>query len=423
MLINVWPRLVRVCTMALALSAMFPAFAAELPHVDHYDDLPSDAGLSLKQTVDQATEVYPKLAVAGAMEEEAGALRRRGDSWIPGYPMLYGQYIDDSLSRDRGIKQVQTGIQLPLWMWGQKAAGQQLAEQAASNATEFQRALRYEVAGLVREMLWDIRLAESHSHLAKQVYEVSSRLTDTVRLRVEAGDLARADLLLAQSDNLEKLNAYTEAEANLMHARQAYSNLTRLERMPAHFDETRSPRADIEDDHPALKAANAAVARAQAELEWVKKSKQGNQPTVLVGTQHDWLERGLARDDSTNLVVQVPFGGSDYNAPFEAEANVRLQQAVSERDLLARQLERSLHEAKHHLLVDQAQLAVAVERKKLAERHFEISRTSFEAGEMELLDLLKIESAARTAIRDAEQLDIQLKRDTARYNQVVGELP
>lgn len=421
MLNKVWPGLALAC--ALVLPGAPPAWAGAPVPVDHYDALPSDAGLSLKQTVDLATEVYPKLAVAGAMAEEAGALRRRGDSWMPGYPMLYAQYIDDSLSRDRGIKQIQTGIQLPLWMWGQKAAGQQLAEQAAGNAVEFQRALRYEVAGLVREMLWDIRMTESHSHLAKQVYEVSSRLTDTVRLRVEAGDLARADLLLAQSDNLEKLNAYTEAEANLMHARQAFINLTRQERMPAYFDETRSRRTDIDEEHPALKAANTAVARAQAELEWVKKSKQGNQPSVMVGTQHDWLERGLARDDSTNLVVQVPFGGSDYNAPFEAEANVRLQQAVSERDLLARQLERSLHEAKHHLLVDQAQLAVAVERKKLAERHFEISRTSFEAGEMELLDLLKIEAAARTAIRDAEQLDIQLKRDTARYNQVVGELP
>ncbi|BBL69485.1 TolC family protein [Methylogaea oryzae] len=391
--------------------------------IEHYDQLISDPGLNLKQLVDIATEVYPKLAVAGAMEEEAGALKRRGDSWMPGYPQLYAQYIDDSLSRDRGIKQVQTGIQMPLWMWGQKAAGQHLAEQAATNAAEFQRALRYEVAGLVRELLWEISLAESRYHLAKQVYDLSTRLTDTVRLRVDAGDLARADLLLAQSDNLEKLNAFTETEANLMHARQAYINLTRQERIPGAYDEQRSPRTDIGGDHPALAAASTAVERARAELEWVKKSKQGNQPTVLVGTQHDWFQRGQARDDSTNLVVQVPFGGSDYNAPVEADANVKLSHAIADRDLLARQLERSLHEAKHHLEVDKAQLGVAVERKKLAERHFEISRTSFEAGEMELLDLLKIESAARTAIRDAELLAIQLKRDTARYNQVVGEMP
>lgn len=384
---------------------------------------PSDTSLSLKQLVDLATETYPKMAVAGAMEEEAVALHRRGDSWLPGYPALYAQYIDDSLSRNRGIKQVQTGLQLPLWMWGQKAAGQHLADRATANAAEFQRTLRYEVAGLVRELLWDIAAAESRFRLAKQVYDVSSRLTNTVRLRVEAGDLARADLLLAQSDNLEKLNAVTEAEANLAQTLQAYGNLTRLDRLPGAFDEPPSPLVAIADTHPAMTAANTAVERARAELEWVRTSKQGNQPTVLVGTQHDWFERGLARDDSTNLVVQVPFGGGDYNAPVEADANVKLNQAIAERDLLARQLERFLHEAERRLAVDKAQLAVAQQRKKLAERHFDISRSSFEAGEMELLDLLKIEGAARTAIQDAELLSIQCKRDTARYNQVVGEMP
>lgn len=412
-----------LCTVFLVTLAF--GATAEDGHtgVDHYDPLVSDTSLNLKQLVDLATEAYPKLAIAGAMTEEATALHRRGDSWLPGYPSVYAQYIDDSLSRDRGVKQVQTGIQMPLWMWGQKAAGQHLAEQASANADEYHRALRYEVAGLVRELLWNISLEESRFHLAKQVYGLSSRLTDTVRLRVDAGDLARADLLLAQSDNLEKLNVYTEAEANLMHARQAYINLTRQERTPGNYEESRSQRGEIAGDHPAMAAADTAVARARAELEWVRHSKQGNQPTLLVGTQHDWLQRGLARDDSTNLVVQVPFGGSDYNAPFEAEANVKLGQAISDRDLLARELERALHEAKHHLDVDKAQLAVAALRKKLAERHFAISRSSFEAGEMELLDLLKIESAACTTIRDAELLAIQLKRDTARYNQVVGEMP
>lgn len=423
MAIRPWRLPALLCTV---LMAVWPPHAAaqDDPSVfDQRDQLTSDQGLGLKQIVDLAVEAYPKLAVAGAMQDEAGALKRRGDSWMPGYPSLYAQYIDDSLSRDRGIKQVQTGIQIPLWMWGQKAAGRQLAEQAAANAGEFQRALRYEVAGLVRELLWEIAQTESRYHLAKQVHDLSNRLTDTVRLRVDAGDLARADLLLAQSDNLEKLNALTEAEANLLQARQAYINLIRQERLPASYEEQRCARDKIGDDHPALAAASTAVERARAEVEWVRKSKQGNQPTVLVGTQHDWFERGMARADSTNLVVQVPFGGSDYNAPFEADANVKLNQAVADRDLLARQLDRALHEAKRRLEADKAQLAVAGERKKLAERHFEISRTSFEAGEMELLDLLKIESAARTAIRDAELLAIQLKRDTARYNQVVGEMP
>lgn len=412
--------------MALVLlAACWPVFALEYEPqvVEHHDRLSADPTLTLTQLVDETVERYPRLAVAEAMRDEATALKRRGDSWMPGYPQLYAQYIDDAVGQDKGIHQIQTGIQLPLWMWGQREAGQAVARQADINAAEFARALRYEVAGLLRELLWTIALAENRLHLAKQVYDVSNRLVDTVRLRVDAGDLARADLLLAQSDNLEKRSALTDAEAELMHARQAYYNLTRTERSPEKFEESRSPLSGIPDDHPALAAANAAVARAQAEVDWAKKSKQGTQPTVLVGTQHDWFERGRARDDSTNLVVQVPFGGSDYNAPVEAQANRVLNEAIAGRGQLARDLEKALHEAKHNLEVDQAKLAIATERKSVSERHLDISRISFEAGEMELLDLLKIEAAARTAIRDAYQTAIQLKRDTARYNQVVGVMP
>ncbi|HLF97727.1 MAG TPA: TolC family protein [Methylococcaceae bacterium] len=414
------PVLAAVFLMLLVRSAF--AMEAE-PLVAHVDELSADPALSLQQLVEETAERYPKQGVAGAMAEEARALQRRGESLFPGYPSLYLQWIDDSVGQSRGVRQVQTGIQLPLWMWGQRAAGKDLAGQAAANAAEFGRALRHEVAGLVREALWDIALAENRLELARRVHEVSQRLVDTIRLRVEVGDLARADLLLAESDHLEKRASLTDAEAELMHARQAFINLTRASRAPARFEEPRSRRAEISADHPTLAAAGAAVERLRAEVGWVKESKQGAQPTVTVGTQHDWFERGQARDDETNLIVQVPFGGGDYNAPVEAEANLRLNQAMAEREQLARDLEKALHEAEHHLQVDEAQLANATERRQLAERHLEISHASFDAGEMELLDLLKIESAAQKAIRDAEQTALQFKRDVARYNQVVGEMP
>lgn len=417
----------RIVLLLAAVLILLPAgngHATEAePLVAHVDALETDSSLSLHQLVEDTAERYPKQGVAGAMAEEARALQRRGESLFPGYPSLYLQWIDDSVGQSRGVRQVQTGIQLPLWMWGQRAAGRELAGQAAANAAEFGRALRHEVAGLVREALWDIALAENRLELARRVHEVSQRLVDTIRLRVEVGDLARADLLLAESDHLEKRAALTDAEAEVMHARQAFINLTRVSRAPARFEEPRSARTEIAADHPALAAAGAAVERLRAEVGWAKESKQGTQPTVTVGTQHDWFERGQARDDETNLVVQVPFGGSDYNAPMEAEANLRLNQALAEREQLARDLEKALHEAGHHLQVDAAQLANATERRKLAERHLEISRASFDAGEMELLDLLKIENSAQKAIRDAEQTELQYKRDTARYNQVVGEMP
>lgn len=391
--------------------------------VGHLDPLPFDATLSLKQVIDATFEQYPQGAVIGALQEEAQALTRRSESLVAGYPMLYLQYIDDRIMSDRGVVQIQSGYQIPFWMWNQRAASFRVAEEAEKGAAFFAAAVKHEVAGLVREALWNLVLTENRRGLAQQVYDVSKQLLATVRRRVELGDLARSDELLAQSDVLDKKSLLVQAEAEVMHARHAYKNLTRLNHAPQQFEEKLSKTADIHERHPAIAAANALVERAQAEVEFTRLSKQGNQPSVLIGTQHERAFNNEAFNNETNLVLQVPIGGEDWNGPYVSQANIALNQKVSDRASLMRRLERALHEAEHNLEVGKATLDIANQRKDIAETHLRMSRLAFEAGEIQLLDFLKIQASAQAAIRDAMERAIMVQRDTAFYNQVVGELP
>lgn len=407
----------------VALLCAAASLPAEERVVEHFDPLIFDKTLSLAQTVEATFQKYPQTALVAAFEDEARALERRGSSWIAGYPMLYLQWIDDRMIDRRGQTEIQTGYQLPFWMWNQRKAGQQVAEEARRSAERFTQALKLEVAGLVRDVLWNVLLVENRHGLAKQTYEVAERLVQIVKRRVELGDLARADLLLAESDRLEKKTALVQAEAEVMHARKAYTNLTRLERAPAGLEETRSPRLDLDESHPAVAAANALVERAQAEVEYTRLSKQGNQPSLLIGTNHARGERSGIFNNAANLVLQVPIGGDDYNAPFVAEANVALNTRIAEREQLLRQLEKALHEAHHNLEVDEATLEIAEQRKELAESQLRMSKIAFETGEISLIDYLKIQSGAQAAIRDAAERAIQLRKDTAMYNQVVGVMP
>jgi len=407
--------------LLLASSAALATNDASL--VDHYDSLSSDPGLSLKQVVEATFAQYPQGAVIGALRDEARALRQRSESWVAGYPMIYLQWINDAPFNDRGRNELQTGYQVPVWMWGQRAASRTLAKDAEQDADRVAVAVQHEVAGLVRETLWNLALAENRHELARKVYEVSGHLIQAVRRRVELGDLARSDELLAESDHLEKKNALVLAEAEVMHARKAYQNLTRMERAPTRFEEPKSPVTEIDERHPALAALNAQVERAQAEVEFTRLSKQGNQPTLLIGSQHDRGARGEGYDNATNVVVQIPIGGDAWNAPSVAQANVALHQKIAERGTLLRQLEKALHEAKHNLEVDEAALGIAARRKEIAETHLKMSQLAFEAGEVALIDYLKIQTNAQAAIRDAEERAILLKRDTAFYNQVVGAMP
>jgi outer membrane protein TolC len=122
-------------------------------------------------------------------------------------------------------------------------------------------------------------------------------------------------------------------------------------------------------------------------------------------------------------VVQVPIGGDDWNAPQVAQSNLLLNEKIAQRETLWRQLEKALHEAQHNLEVDRVALTIAERRKSIAETQLDMSRIAFEAGEIALIDYLKIRSSAYAAIQDHAQRLILVQKDTAVYNQVVGVTP
>ena len=419
-------RLLRTATLLGLLAVMLPAGAEELL-VEHLDEFHVEDGLTLGEVVNLTYERYPQSALVAAYEEESRALEQRSTSWIAGFPMIYLQYIDDSLISNRGISDIQTGYQIPVWMWGQKEASQRVTEEARFASQKYAIALKLEIAGLVRDTLWNLRIVENRREITKQIYEVAQRLTQVVRRRVELGDLSRQDELLAQGDELEKKTVYLEAEAEVMHARKAYQNLTRMSRAPAQFDEIQSKKQDLDQQHPSLAAADASVERAQAEVEFTRRSKQGNQPSILVGTDSTSVGVGGSRSreygTGTNLVFQIPIGGDDWHAPAVAQANVALNERIVQRETLRRQLEKALHEARHNLEVDSAALVVLEQRRTIAESQIAMSRISFEAGEISLIDYLKIQSGAQAAIRDARERALMVKRDTAALNQVLGVAP
>ena len=81
------------------------------------------------------------------------------------------------------------------------------------------------------------------------------------------------------------------------------------------------------------------------------------------------------------------------------------------------------HEAEHNLEVNEAELEIANELKRIAEEHLKMMEISFSVGEISLMDLLKIQSRTQQAILKAKERAIMLQRDIALYNQAVGVLP
>ncbi|WAR45061.1 TolC family protein [Methylomonas rapida] len=391
--------------------------------IEHLDPIDVDPQLNLAQLLEQTLEKYPDRLINEALQQEAEALKERGDSWLAGSTALVLDYADDTVGSDRGSREASANVEFTVWNWGQRSAAQDVAERAQVAAGKQSNAVKWEVARLLREALWDMALAENRLQLARNTMQISAQLLGKVRRRVELGDLPRADLLLAESDHLQNQALLTQAEAELMHSRKSYASLTQTTRIPASYQETLSAVQSIQPDHPLLEAINALIARKQAMVEWTKTTDSINQPKVSIGAKTTRDQRGGSDDQSTNIGVVIPFGHSTYDAPEIAAAHLELNQVLAQREHLQRQLEKNLHEAEHVLEVNRAELKIATQMKDIAEQHLKMMEISFESGEINLLDLLKIQARSLEAIRNAKEQEVKLQRNVALYNQAVGVLP
>ncbi|MCK5189309.1 MAG: TolC family protein, partial [Methylococcales bacterium] len=243
-----------------------------------------------------------------------------------------------------------------------------------------------------------------------------------IKRRVELGDLPRSDLLLAQSDQLEKRSLLVQAEAEMMHARKNYISLTKTTDIPADYEEQLSPIQEISESHPKLIAINAVIQRKQAELNWVKSAGSG-QSTFFLGGKSERDDKREDDIESMSVGISIPFGGSAHLAPEIAAANLELTEALTQRAYLFRELEKDHHEANHALEVTRVELKIANELNQIAKSHLKMAQLSFSAGEINLMDLLKIQARSFNAIRHAKEHKVMLQKNIALYNQAVGVLP
>ncbi|MCX7074316.1 MAG: TolC family protein [Methylococcales bacterium] len=410
--------------ISLLLTSLF-ARAENLPYVEHHDPMVIDAQLSLPQLVDLTLEKYPDAQWLLSLENEANAIKQRGDSWTSAASQAFYRFQEASSLH---LHYNDATVQISLWNIGQRDANQRIGDKAQVDSTMQAAATKWRVAGLVRGALWDISLQELRLQQVKMELAVTEQLAKDVKRRVQAGDLAETDSLLAQTEVLQKRSVLTLAEAEVMHARKRFSSITQSVNIPANFHEVLTAQKEIEPTHPALQAINSQIERKYAELEALQLVGSG-QSSVVMGISSDRYSKGKGgvevsnNMESLNIGVTVPFGGEAHLAPQVAAMNVELSKLRTERDQLVRDLEQAHHEAEHNLQVNQAELIITNELKTVAEKHLKMTQLSFSVGEIDLIDLLKIQSQTQLAILNAKERTVIVQRDFALYNQAVGVLP
>jgi outer membrane protein TolC len=414
-------------TFAVFILAVFSLFSIQAlagegttEIVPHLDPIEIDRNLTLPKLVSLTMEKYPDGSWLKSLEDEAFAINEQAASWTAGSSQLILNYQTIYSFR---LNYGTANVQIPLWNLGQRDATKKLATKAQDTAYTESASVKFRVTGLVRAALWDMAIAKVRYEQAKLDLETNKQIVDKAKRQVELGELARSDVLLAETEYLQRLSVFTQAEAELMHSRKRYSSLTQLTRAPANYEEKLVALKEVTQNHPALVAINEQIERKQAELDTIRLQGSG-QTQIAAGILSDeGIDNRSNKAEFFNIGVNIPFGGAAHIAPKLAAVNVQIARLTADRDLLVRNLEQAHHEAEHNLEVNKAELKTANEQRRVSEELMVMMKIAYNAGEINLLDLFKIQSKTQQAVLSAKERSVMLQRDIAFYNQAVGVMP
>ncbi len=120
------------------------------------------APLELGAVVELALQRHPEYQISQARQAVADRVLERTGSLLAGDAAVNLRHKNDSLGTDNGLSEWSAGLEMPIWLPGQKESYRQLAQGLGLEADASQQLLAWTVAGEVRERAWALRLAQSN---------------------------------------------------------------------------------------------------------------------------------------------------------------------------------------------------------------------------------------------------------------------
>lgn len=387
--------------------------------------------ITLQEAVERAWLRSQQVGATVARRAELQARERVTEAWFAGPPSA-SLGVRRDLPRNtepfgtrqsdvRGFNEWEPGVSLPLWLPGQRDATRNVIERERTELEARALAARLRVCNEVREALWTALRAQVELEQARARVEAAAALAAEVQRRVDAGDLARIDTLLARSEWLAARGSAAEMEGRLNAALDVYATLVGVRTLPDDAIEPVGAATGI-DDNPTVRAGASRIETARARVDYARRIRRES-PTLSISPRFERDAYGASYRNTVSFGVAIPFGSEVHAAPRIAAASAEQVEAEIELVRERRALEADVAKAR-------AALAAATERSALAQEHRVITRENlalveraFTFGERGLVDVLRVRTLAREAELSAALAQTDIGAARARINQALGVLP
>ena len=324
--------------------------------------------------------------------------------------------------------ETEVGVSWPLWMPGQRRAARDAAQADVAWSDANLAVARLEIAGQVREAAWDVATRQAELDLLTARLGFLRRLADSVDHRVAAGDLARIDALSARADLLAAEAEVGDAKRALHASHAHWRVLTGLDELPDTGEIENESHVDADTlvaaagQPPALQAAELALRRAEANLSAVRRSL-GAPPELTFGAKEESEGPGALGERSLTVELSIPLGLGARRDLARAQAQTERDAAQAGLELARRRHAAELEEARLAIELADRQLESERERARLLAERVALMQRAFEAGEIDLAELLLTNRYSAEAEADSARRHAEHGLAHARLLQVIGMLP
>ncbi len=376
---------------------------------------------TLAEALEQAWSRHPQAAAMAARETEAKARADVAAGITPGPGAMSVSNLSDGMSANRGRREWEVELAMPLWLPGQKAAREAEAESALAQVGARRSALRLEIAGELRAAWWAVAAARNSRDLAARRVATAQALETDVLRRFKAGDLARVDANLAGNERLAAEAESVEAEAALRQVEQAYRGLTGAA-APTSLPAEKGAARDAGEDHAQLAAFAAAARLARARLKLAEETRR-EAPEVAVRLVRERTDFAEPYGNSVGVRLTVPFSSGARVRQESSAARAEADKAEVELALAGLRLKLEVDKARLDIEAAERQLAMARERRELTADNLGLAEKSFALGESDLTGLLRMRASAYEAESQLNRQQVARAAALSRYQQSLGVLP
>ena len=389
--------------------------------------------VSLKDVFDTAWQRQPEAQAFQKRRDAAQAQAKAAWMLSPEPPSLEIGQRSDWMTGNKGVREIELGITVPIWLPGQRTASADLVLAESSLLERKQLASQLRLAASVRDAWWSWLRARVDAELSSEQLANAQRLAADVAKRTQAGDLAKSDqhqaegaVAAAQAHAAQAQSASASALAQVMaltgNTAQADLSVNPGGEPNAGPTPGQTQSSSPSLGHPLLAELEDRIRVAERTAQLIGTQKRSN-PELTVATSRERGAFGERYGQTVQIGIRVPLGAGPRHDARLATAQAEAIDVQSQLVLEMARIQADQQGAAARLAAARTQLAAAQRRATLANESRGFFDKSFRLGETDLPTRLRVEAEAAEATRQAARSQIDLASAISAWRQSLGLLP